>query len=413
MESIKLPWYRNNWQQKLSAILSGIVIWYFVSHSIIATKTIPNIPIRVFNLPHDKTISGLLPNGVYQKRINLTLHGSKDIIEQLESSDLEVQLDASQSPDEWVVQINKKNLVSLNPDIDLNKHIQTINQPDLVINLSKVASAKVPVYLSVEGQSPKGYQYLDIFPHTLMQEVNGPENEIAQLEDEGISLSIDLSRITKSDLDELSTRVSENQDDEVSFKIPPSWRKINLPHIPFTPQTLNDSLSQQLRIDFLKESLIPLEQNIPILIHYPLETSSHINPLTLKVQMNEVVQEMDGIPYFSEPLYISGTSRRFVEIVRSHLSIMINAFSTQGDGTLAWNVGLLNPRGMEDRYVMIMLSDVESTENLDQREKALRSRFREYLQNLRLYTGKQRKLTLNCQIIDHEIVVSAQSTRVK
>ena len=413
MESIKLPWYRKNWQQKIYAIFSAIVLWYVVSHSIIATKTIPNIPIRIFNLPHDKTISGLLPNGVFQKRINLTLQGSKDIIDQLESSDLEVQLEASQSPDEWVVQINKKNLVSLNPDLDLNKHIQTILQPDLVINLSKVASAKIPVHLTVEGQPPKGYQFLDIFPRTLMQEVSGPEHEIAQLEDEGISLSIDLSRITKNDLDELSSRVSESQDDEVSFKIPPSWRKINLPHIPYTPQTLNDTLSQQLRIDFLKESLIPLEQNIPIVIHYPLETSSRFNPNTLKVQMNQAVQEMDGIPYFREPLYISGTSRRFVEIVRSHLCIMINAFSPNGDSTLSWNVGLVNPRGMEDRYVSTMLSDSETNETLEQREKTLRSRFREYLQNLRLYTGKQSKLTLNCQIQDQEIIVSAQSTRVK
>lgn len=406
MESINIPWYRANWLLRLLALVSGVIIWYLVNHSIIATKTIPNIPIRIFNVPHDKTIVGLMPNGIYQKRINLTLEGSKDVIDMLESSDLEVQLDASQSPDDWVVQINKKNLVSLNPDIDLTKHIHSIVQPDFVINLRKLAAAKVPVYLSVEGTPPKGYQFLDIFPHTLLQEVSGPEQEIALLEDEGIPLTIDLSRISKNDLDELSTRISDSANDEVSYKIPPSWRKINLPHISYSPQALNDVLSQQLRIDFLKESLIPLEQNIPILVHYPLETSSSLNPSTLKVKLSSTVQEMDGIPYFSEPLYISGTSRRFVEIVRSHLCIMINAFSPSGDGKLSWNVGLVNPRIMEDKYVHSMLSDIESKENLEQREKTLRSRFREYLQNLRLYTGSNRKLTLNCRIADHEIIVS-------
>ena len=414
MEHVKLPWYRNHWQLKTTSLCLAVVIWYFVSLSIIATKTVPNIPIRIFNLPHDKTISGLLPNGVFQKRINLSLQGSKDIIEQLESSDLEVQLDASQSPDEWVVQINKKNLISLNPDIDLNKHVQTINQPDLVINLSKLTSAKVPVYLSVDGEAPKGYQFLDIFPHALLQEITGPEEEVTLLEDQGIPLTIDLKRISKNDLDELSTRVSDTHEDEVSFKIPPSWRKINIPHIPYAPQTLNDSLSQQLRIDFLKESLIPLEQNLPIIIHYPLESSYRFNPNTLQVEMGGVVQEKDGIPYFNQPLYISGTSRRFVETVRSGLCIMINALSPTGDEKLSWNVGLVNPRLMEDKYVSAMMSDFDVKENtsMEQREQLLRSRFREYLQNLRLYTGKQNKLTLDCRIVGHLIGVHAQSTRV-
>src|ERR1700733_13121884 len=116
MESLISYIFWNNWQRKLMALLTALVIWFFVSHSITETKTIRNVPIRISNLPAEKTILGLLPNGILSKRITLTLSGAKDVIDEIEPGDVEVNIDASAiDHNDWIVQITKKNLVSLNP----------------------------------------------------------------------------------------------------------------------------------------------------------------------------------------------------------------------------------------------------------------------------------------------------------
>jgi hypothetical protein len=177
-------------------------------------------------------------------------------------------------------------------------------------------------------------------------------------------------------------------------------------------QPLNDPQAEYLRIDFLKESLIPIEHNLPISIFYPLDTSSKINRQTAPLKTNNIIHEKDGIPYLNMPLYITGTSRRFIEVVRPYLRITINARPTRSDKRLNWSVQAVNPKSLEDRYVTLMMAEEDSrssTERIEkQREKILRIRFREYLQNLRLYEGKQNKLNLVCQIKDDGIQVTAK-----
>ncbi len=116
MEKVIKNLFLQNWQRKLVALLAALVVWILVNHSITDTKTLSNVPIRVVNLPPDKTILGMMPNGMLAKRITLTVSGSKEIVDELEPGDVEVVLDASQTDEnEWVVQITRKNLVSLNP----------------------------------------------------------------------------------------------------------------------------------------------------------------------------------------------------------------------------------------------------------------------------------------------------------
>ena len=81
MDSIITRIFFHNWQRKLVAALAAIVIWMFVNNSINDTVTISNVPVRIINLPPDKTIPGLLPNGVLGRRLTLTLTGSKDVVE--------------------------------------------------------------------------------------------------------------------------------------------------------------------------------------------------------------------------------------------------------------------------------------------------------------------------------------------
>jgi hypothetical protein len=135
MDSVISRLIINNWQRKLVAILVAIAIWFIVSESIMTTKTIHSVPVRVINLPANKTIEGLLPNGFLSQRITLTLTGSKEVIDQLEPGDLEILLDAAGQSNDWIVHISGKNLLSLNPKIDLTRHIKQISHPEFALKI--------------------------------------------------------------------------------------------------------------------------------------------------------------------------------------------------------------------------------------------------------------------------------------
>src|ERR1051325_7825486 len=145
MESLINSFFFHQWQRKLVALLTATVIWIFVNHSITSSKTIPSVPIRVINLPTDKTIQGLLPNGFLGKRTTLTLNGTKDVIDQLESGDVEVILDVSNLPSDGIVQITKKNLISLNPNLNLPANVTSISHPEFFIKMRPILTEKSPV----------------------------------------------------------------------------------------------------------------------------------------------------------------------------------------------------------------------------------------------------------------------------
>ncbi|KIC77057.1 hypothetical protein DB41_DH00050 [Neochlamydia sp. TUME1] len=109
METLIYKIFLENWQRKIVAVALAVILWLCVNYSITATKTILGVPIRIINLPADKTIQGLLPNGILNKRIALTLSGRKNVIRELEPGDLEVLIDSSSiDRDEWVLLITKK-----------------------------------------------------------------------------------------------------------------------------------------------------------------------------------------------------------------------------------------------------------------------------------------------------------------
>src|SRR5690606_2340401 len=83
-----------NWPRKLISLILAMIIWMVVSHSMTVTKVVPNIPVRVANLPSDKTIEGMQVSGHLNKRISLSIIGHKTALESLSSKDLEVVIDA-------------------------------------------------------------------------------------------------------------------------------------------------------------------------------------------------------------------------------------------------------------------------------------------------------------------------------
>lgn len=399
-----------NFNRKIIAVITAVIVWIFVNQSITETKTIPNIPVKVLNLPHDKTIIGLQPNGYVSQRVTLTLSGSKDVIQQLEPGDLEIHLDASNpDSDDWFVQITKKNIVSLNPSLDLRQHINQVSHQDLAIKLSNLVTEKVPILIKTpKGTAPEGYEFLDVWPEKLMQTISGPKEEIQKLRSKGIELQLDLNKISK-DMIETLKNSKHDHDGEVSFPVPEKWKRVPIKFRDNATQEINDPEAQNLRIDFLKSELLPIGKEIPISIYYSLKNSAKINPKTANLVMTKNVNFRNDVAYFSLPLYVKEVSRRFLDIIRDQMEIVIIAAPKNEREFLQWSLEVIDTREMEDTYVAYAITQQKQlgTQISDpaEREKVLRKRFVEFMQKLALYTADGAKLNLVCSLDDGKITV--------
>lgn len=395
----------NNWQRKLMAVFSAMVVWWFVNNSITETKIIPNVPIRIVNLPANKTVVGLLPNRLLSKRVTLTLTGTKDVMQELEQGDVEVLLDVSMATsDDWVVNINKKNLVSLNPSVDLLHHVTQVDHSELVLKLSPLESAKIPITISPPtGDSPKDYEFLDIWPQTLMQMVSGAEEEIQALKLEGLEVSFDLSTITKNELDAISAQQS-SQELEVAFPVPDSWKKVM---INGTLEEINDPEAQNLRVDFLRKEAVPVKSHLPIRVYYPLKYSDTINATTHPLITNNLIDKKYDNFVLKMPLYVREVSSLFLETILENMEISIIAEPKEERESLLWSLEIIDPHYLEDNYVALLLEDMAESATKRQREILLRKRFQQYLQKLSLFAAPDRKLQLQARLGDDNITVTA------
>jgi hypothetical protein len=403
-----------NLNLKAIALITAVIVWIFVNQSITETKTIPNVPVKVTNLPPDKTIIGLLPNGYISQRITLTLSGSKDVIQQLEQGDLEVHIDAS-SPDteDWFVQITKKNIVSLNPSLDLRHHLNQVTHPDFAVKLSNLITEKVPIFVKrPTGNPPEGYEFLDIWPERLMQTMSGPKEEIQKLKGKGLELTLDLSKVTKEMLDSLKHSKKNDHDDEISYAVPEKWKKVPIKFRDNNMQEINDPDAQNLRIDFLKKDLLPLGKEIPISVYYPIKYLDKINPTTDKLTETKNVHLRNGVALFSVPVYFKDVSRRFIDIIRDHLELVVIAAPKSEREFLQWSVEVIDTREMEDTYVAYVITEQKQSglniSNPSQREEILRKRFKEYMQKLTLFTANGEKLNLVCSFDQGKITVLSE-----
>ena len=102
-----------------------------VNHSLTTTRTIPNVSVRVVNLPATKTIEGVDAKGFLNKKLSLTLVGKEDLLNELSDNDIEVVLDATGQNDQWLVSISKQNLAALNRKIDSLKGLTESSTPVL------------------------------------------------------------------------------------------------------------------------------------------------------------------------------------------------------------------------------------------------------------------------------------------
>lgn len=414
MESLinKLLFYQ--WQRKLLALVTAIVIWIFVNQSIISSKTVPSVPIRVINLPTDKTIEGLLPNGFLSKRTSLTVTGTKDVVEQLETGDIEVILDVSHIPSDGIAQITKKNLISLNPSVNLPKHVTSVSHPEFVINISPILTEKIPITIHPPtGHAAKGYEFLDIWPTKLTQTVSGPQEQVLNLKNQGLELIFNLDDITKEQLD--AWHGNGLYDDEVSFPVPEQWKKVTIPFSTRGPEEINDPEAKNLQLNFLRKQLLPIKNELPIHVFYPLKYSDTINPETYALDPSPFIQFKNHLPILKVPLFVSNVSRLFLEIIKDNIEIDIVAVPPSEREKLEWGVSFIDDIHLEDMYVAFLLSQSTTSDSPENHEKEnhLRHRFRSYMQEFTLYLSSKYKLDLESRLEEGKIRVHVPNASLK
>jgi hypothetical protein len=397
--------FLKNWPRKLVALLTAIIIWFIVSQTLTITRTIVDVHVRIINLPPDKTVLGLLPNGLLNKRISVTVTGNKSVVGDIEPSDMEVVINADDHKESWIATITKRNIVSLNQAIDLHKNLTEVTANDLFIKLSKLITEEVPVIITKPiGEPPKGYQFLDIWPKYLIQRVSGPEEQVKELKQKQLELTFNLNRITQSDLDAL---FETQKQDEISFPIPEAWKKVAIPFKDNALEPLNDPRAEFLRLDFLKQELIPLGIEIPIMVFFPLKYGETINPEAYSLATNEIVHQKNGITTLSIPLYVQDVSQLFLEVVRNNLLLIVVAAPKNVSKFLPWSVEFIDHQALEDAFISASMQQEKNREEnfTKYSQQAIRDRFRSYLHGLVFFTESGKPLQLQAQLNHHQIKI--------
>ncbi|MBI3900616.1 MAG: hypothetical protein HY324_00535, partial [Chlamydiia bacterium] len=402
-----------NWARKLLSLILAIVVWVVVKRSLIATKTISDVPVRVINLNPGKTIEGMQANGILSEKVSLSLVGNRFMLDEMGSRDLEIVLDAKDKPNEWIAVIGKKNLVSLNPDINLEKGLSRVASIERIIRQSKHVKEKIPIIVTEPiGEAPKGYQYLDVFPYQLNLNVEGPEETIKQLKNGGgLTLTFNLSDISVAELDILQ-KTEKRHSDEISFFVPNSWKKVMVPGLSETEMEIDDPQAKGLRIDFARQDLLPINAPIPVSLFFPAEGCSGINPETCALVANDFVVKKNGVKMITQPLFAQGVSRKFLDLVKDRIQIAITSSLKGSPERLLWNVQLMCPQELEDRFVAKSMAELSAELRDVQpslREDYLRNRFHSYMNSFRLYTPGHKKLKLAIRVDGNAVLVTPEN----
>lgn len=342
-----------------------------------------------------------------QKKITLTLVGNKTILDELTPYDLEVVIDAGDKSKEWVANISKKNLITLNPEIDISKSISRVYHPNFVVRMSKLASEKIPIKIMPPiGESPRGYQFLDIWPYKLTLTISGPEEAIKRLKLKEQILTFNLNEVTKNQLDAIAENSPGDKSDIVSFYIPDHFKQVMIPALSDTPLEINDPEAKSLRIDFIHCDLLPIDHAIPIELFFPEQEIKINNPLVTKVVTGDLVSNLYGQNYITKPLYANGVDHVFLDIIKGRFQFVITVNSSSNKPSLDWNISFINPRYLEDLYVNAFIGTI-SPESPSSKtrlsEDYLRNRFRSYMQRFRLFRSAEDPFTLAITLKNHQV----------
>lgn len=386
-----------NWPRKCVAFVSALVIWFLVSQSITITRTFPDVAVRIINLPQNKTVVGLLSNGLLSKRTSVTITGTKSVISDLRSSEIEVVINAEGKKESWMAKIDRRSLVNLSSEWDLMKSITDVYGSDVFVKMSKLVVDDIPVTITTPiGDPPRGFQFLNVWPRTLLQKVSGPEEQVLALKKEGLEISFNLNMLSESELKALQ---ADTRTDELSFSVPESWKQVAIVFRDNALEPLNDPKAKNLRIDLLKQELIPLGEMLPVSIFFPLKYSKSLNPEYFVLAPNDHIDQKNGLHALKMPLYVRDVSRLFLEVVKENIELTVIAVPRSVRKTLLWTIEFINEKALEDEFVAISMEQGgEKYTDRHLSEELLRHRFRDYLHKLVLYTDAQHPLSLKAEL---------------
>jgi hypothetical protein len=405
MKTLLYKLFIEHWPRKLVSILLAVIIWFVVNHTLTATRNISNVPVKIINMPAGRTIEGMQGNGRLAKKLTLTVVGNKAVIDELTPSDLEIVVDASDKPDEWIVTVSKKNLTSINPEIDISA-ISRVYHPNFVVRMTKLVTDQIPIVITQPiGEAPRGYQFLDVWPYRLTLTASGPEEVMKRLKLKEQRITFNLSDISKAQMDELSEKSGNSE--IVSFFVPDQWKQINIPILSDNPIEIDDPKAKTLRIDFIRCDLLSVNAPIQLSLFFPPDNLQKLNPENTSIIPGNLVQFNKGTPLISLPLYASGVDNLFLQTVREMIEIVI--IVSEKSDLLDWSVQFVNPRYLEDKYVAQLMTDVSDRDtrvlNPSLREEYLRNRFRSYMNRFQLFRSDDTKFELSIQIKDNQIEV--------
>lgn len=409
METFIRKIFFDNFLRKFLSLLAALIIWTVVSESITTTKVFHRVPVRVVNLPQDKTVRGIMPDGFLDRRLTVSLTGSKAVLDQIGQHDLEVLVDATDKKGDWIVKVSKKNLVCVNPDIDLLGAVSNIVHSELIVRMCRFVTEKIPVHISTPvGSPPPGYQFLDVWPKTLYHIISGPEDDLRPLREEGVQLEFDLSSIAKEDLDSL--KENEPAKGEIGYFVPDVWKKVRIPYLNNFSQALYCPDFSEVRLDFLFEELLPVDSKVPVRLFFP-PNEQHV----LSILRGGLVEENETGLFLRGPLYASNVSPLFLDTVKGHLQLLILPTNKE-NSHFCWELQFVAERHLEDRYVAKALSrEVPADKNgrfsRSQQEEYHRSRFREYIRQFRLWKAQNEPLSLKIEMTKEGLLIDEVDNR--
>lgn len=413
MKSFLFRLFVENWPRKLISLILSLIIWFVVTQSMSTTKTINNIAVRIINIPEGKTVEGLQPSGLLQKRISLTISGNKTLLDDLSSNDIEVVIDAANQGKEWIATVTKKNLVALNPETRLSTRITKISHKNFILKLTNLITEKVPVIITQPiGHSPKGYEFLDVWPYQLYLTISGPEEVVKEIKNKGIKLTFNLNDISEGQLDDLQSSANVKQTDVVSFYVPTHWKNLSIPLLSNNPIVIDDPDAKLLRIDFVRSELLAITTPIPINLFFPFHTALSLSPSKISLQIGENMEFKNGLKCLSLPLYAKGVSDLFLQVVSDMISYVVIVDPKSDSTKLESSIQFVNAKNLEDRFVSTLMSDVsdETIHSLQPkiREEYLRNRFRSYMNRFRLYESYNQPLNLSIELIGNKVIIQPQ-----
>ncbi|MEM8629343.1 MAG: hypothetical protein AAGF04_04665 [Chlamydiota bacterium] len=396
----------SNWQRKLLALILAMIIWLVVHHYMSLSATVHNVSVRVKNIPHGKAIEGAQSDGTLREKITLKVTGNKELVSGLSGQDFEVVIDAKNTLGPWKAEIDKTHLLFLDRKTDLRR-IYQINSPSLFLKTVPMITEKVPIFVAKPtGNPPRGYDFVDVLPYNLYLDVTGPESVVKNLKKSGVELALNLDLISRDDLDALYEQ-EDRRGNEVSYSVPDALKAIEIPSLSKYPFCLNNEQAKYLRINFVKKELLQIPHHIPIscFFSHRLANEDSANPYSLRV--NNFIGKRNGIYTIKERLFVKGVSTLFTEIIKDMIQIVISI--TPDGKTLGWNVQIMNPHQLEDRYVKAKQQSIQKRgpfhKDIHSQEEYLRNRFRKYMNELRLFTANNEKLALRVYLEGREIVI--------